>query len=94
MACGLLDPDAGSITTGGPPGEGGPRWALRGFTDAATLGGGIGTVVAPVAAILAFSADVVLVAALLASKAVRGGVPTALGGGPNISFLAPAHRRV
>jgi ABC-2 type transport system permease protein len=46
-------------------------WALRGFTDLATLGGGIGTVVPPAAAMLAFSAVVGSLAALLASKAVR-----------------------
>ena len=45
-------------------------WAMRGFTDLATIGGGLGTVVLPVAAILVFSAVVGTVAALLAPRAV------------------------
>jgi len=45
-------------------------WALRGFTDLATTGGGLGVVVAPVVAILAFSAVVGTAAALLAGRAV------------------------
>lgn len=46
-------------------------WALRGFTDLATVGGGLGTVALPLAAILAFSVVVGTVAALLAPRAVR-----------------------
>ncbi len=45
-------------------------WAMRGFTDLATIGGGLGTVVVPVAAILVFSAVVGIGAALLAPRAV------------------------
>lgn len=46
-------------------------WALRGFTDLATVGGGLGTVALPIGAILAFSALVGAVATLLAHRAVR-----------------------
>ncbi|HTZ10101.1 MAG TPA: ABC transporter permease [Acidimicrobiales bacterium] len=45
-------------------------WALRGFTDLATLGGGLGTVVEPVLAILAFSAVVGGIGVALAPRAV------------------------
>ena len=45
-------------------------WALRGLTDLATVGGGLGTVALPVAAILGFSAVVGLVSGWLATKAV------------------------
>jgi len=45
-------------------------WAMRGFTDLATIGGGLGTVVEPVVAILVFSAVVGVAAALLARRAV------------------------
>ena len=45
-------------------------WAMRGFTDLATLGGGMGTVVEPVLAILAFSIVASSVAAVLARRAV------------------------
>jgi ABC-2 type transport system permease protein len=45
-------------------------WALRALTDLSTTGGGMRTVVAPVVAILAFSAVVGTVAALLARRAV------------------------
>lgn len=45
-------------------------WALRGFTDLATKGGGLGTVVVPVGAILAFSLLVGSLAVLLARRAV------------------------
>ena len=46
-------------------------WALRGFTDLATVGGGLGTVVLPLVAILAFAAAVGTAAVLLAPRAVR-----------------------
>lgn len=46
-------------------------WALRGFTDLATLGGGLRTVAVPIVAILAFSAVAGGLSALLATKAVR-----------------------
>ncbi len=46
------------------------RWAIRGFTDLATTGGGFGAVAQPVAAILAFSAVVGGVAMALASKSM------------------------
>lgn len=46
-------------------------WALRGFTDLATTGGGFATIVQPVLAILAFSAVVGGVALALAPRAVR-----------------------
>jgi ABC-2 type transport system permease protein len=45
-------------------------WAIRGFTDLATIGGGVGTVVQPVLAILAFSAIVGALAVSLARRAV------------------------
>lgn len=45
-------------------------WALRGFTDLSTLGGGLGTVVEPILAILLFSAVVGAIAATLAKSAV------------------------
>jgi ABC-2 type transport system permease protein len=45
-------------------------WAMRGFTDLATIGGGLGTVAVPVAAILGFSAVVGTVAAVFAPRAV------------------------
>ena len=45
-------------------------WAIRGFTDLATIGGGLGTVVQPVLAILVFSAIVGAVAVSLARRAV------------------------
>jgi ABC-2 type transport system permease protein len=46
-------------------------WALRGFTDLATLGGGAGSVVTPILAILGFTAVVGTAAILLAPRAVR-----------------------
>lgn len=45
-------------------------WALRAFTDLATRGGGLHTVLVPVAAILAFGAVVGLVAASLSRRAM------------------------
>ncbi|HUY23228.1 MAG TPA: ABC transporter permease [Acidimicrobiales bacterium] len=45
-------------------------WAMRGFTDLATIGGGLGTVAMPVAAILVFSAVVGTAAVVLAPRAV------------------------
>lgn len=45
-------------------------WALRGFTDLATIGGGFGTIAVPVLAILAFSVIVGAVAVILAPRAV------------------------
>ncbi len=45
-------------------------WALRGFTDLATTGGGLATVAQPIAAILLFSAVVGGVAASLARQAM------------------------
>ena len=45
-------------------------WALRGFTDLATVGGGLGTVAEPIAAILGFSAVVGAIAVVLAPRAV------------------------
>ena len=45
-------------------------WALRAFTDLATIGGGVHSVVTPVLAMLAFSAVVGGCAALLARRAV------------------------
>jgi ABC-2 type transport system permease protein len=45
-------------------------WAIRGFTDLATIGGGLGTIVEPVAAILLFSAVVGAIALSLAHRAV------------------------
>lgn len=45
-------------------------WALRAFTDLATRGGGLHTVLVPVAAILAFGGVVGLVAASLSRRAV------------------------
>ncbi len=46
-------------------------WALRGFTDLATIGGGFGTIAEPVLGILVFSAIVAAVAVILAPRAVR-----------------------
>lgn len=46
-------------------------WALRGFTDLATTGGGFGTIAEPVLSILVFSAIVAAVAVFLAPRAVR-----------------------
>lgn len=45
-------------------------WALRGFTDLATVGGGFGTIVAPVLGIGVFSAIVAVIAVILAPRAV------------------------
>jgi ABC-2 type transport system permease protein len=45
-------------------------WAIRGFTDLATIGGGFTTIVEPVVAILIFSAVVGAVALSLARRAV------------------------
>jgi ABC-2 type transport system permease protein len=45
-------------------------WALRGFTDLATKGGGLGTVMVPVGAILVFSLVVGATAVLLARRAL------------------------
>jgi ABC-2 type transport system permease protein len=45
-------------------------WAIRGFTDLATIGGGLGTIVEPVVAILVISAVVGAVALGLARRAV------------------------
>jgi ABC-2 type transport system permease protein len=45
-------------------------WAIRGFTDLATIGGGLSTIVEPVAAILVFSAVVAAIALSLARRAV------------------------
>lgn len=45
-------------------------WALRGFTDLATVGGGFGTIAEPVLGILVFSAIVAAVAVILAPRAV------------------------
>jgi ABC-2 type transport system permease protein len=45
-------------------------WALRGFTDLATLGGGFGTIAEPVLGIVVFSAIVAAVAVVLAPRAV------------------------
>lgn len=47
-------------------------WALRAFTDLATRGGGVHTVLVPVAAILAFGSVVGLAAARLSRRAVSG----------------------
>ncbi len=46
-------------------------WALRGFTDLSTLGGGLGTIAEPVFAILVFTAVVGAAAVALAPRAVR-----------------------
>lgn len=46
-------------------------WALRGFTDLATLGGGIGTVVTPLLALLGFTVALGVAAAALSPRAVR-----------------------
>jgi len=46
-------------------------WALRAFTDLATIGGGFGTVVEPLVGILVFTAVVATAALLLAPRAVR-----------------------
>ena len=46
-------------------------WALRGFTDLVTNGSGVGAVIVPVLAILAFTAVVGVASALLAPRAVR-----------------------
>lgn len=45
-------------------------WAMRGFTDLSTIGGGLGTVTEPVLAILAFSVVAGSLAALRARRAV------------------------
>ncbi|MDE3086113.1 MAG: ABC transporter permease [Acidobacteriota bacterium] len=45
-------------------------WALRAFTDLSTTGGGLGTAAVPVLAILAFTAVVGLLIALLARQSV------------------------
>ena len=45
-------------------------WAMRGFTDLATSGGGIGTITEPVLAILAFSTVFGVIAAVLAPRAM------------------------
>jgi ABC-2 type transport system permease protein len=45
-------------------------WALRGFTDLATVGGGFGTILEPVLGIVVFSAIVAAVAVILAPRAV------------------------
>jgi ABC-2 type transport system permease protein len=45
-------------------------WALRGYTDLATTGGGLTVIVEPVAAILLYTAVVAAVAAVLAPKAL------------------------
>ncbi|MGD0982864.1 MAG: ABC transporter permease [Acidimicrobiales bacterium] len=45
-------------------------WAIRGFTDLATIGGGLGTIVEPVVAILVISAVVGAFALSLARRAV------------------------
>ncbi|MGA2527829.1 MAG: ABC transporter permease [Acidimicrobiales bacterium] len=45
-------------------------WAIRGFTDLATIGGGLATIVEPVVAILTFSAVVGALAVGLARRAV------------------------
>ncbi|MGA2803164.1 MAG: ABC transporter permease [Acidimicrobiales bacterium] len=45
-------------------------WAIRGFTDLATIGGGFATIVEPVVAVLIFSAVVGAVALSLARRAV------------------------
>jgi ABC-2 type transport system permease protein len=45
-------------------------WALRGFTDLATIGGGFGTIAEPVVGIVIFSAIVAAVAVILAPRAV------------------------
>jgi linearmycin/streptolysin S transport system permease protein len=46
-------------------------WALRGFTDLATIGGGFGTIAEPVLGIAAFSVIVAAIAVMLAPRAVR-----------------------
>jgi ABC-2 type transport system permease protein len=45
-------------------------WALRGFTDLSTIGGGFGTIAEPVVGIVIFSAIVAAVAVILAPRAV------------------------
>ena len=45
-------------------------WALRGFTDLATLGGGFGTIAEPVLGIVVFSVIVAAVAVILAPRTV------------------------
>ena len=45
-------------------------WALRGYTDLSTIGGGLATVALPIGAILAFAAVTGAVAASLARRAV------------------------
>ena len=45
-------------------------WALRGYTDLATIGGGFGTIAQPVLGIAIFSAIVAAVAIVLAPRAV------------------------
>lgn len=46
-------------------------WALRGFTDLATIGGGFGTIAEPVLGIVVFSVIVAAIAVILAPRAVR-----------------------
>lgn len=46
-------------------------WAMRGFTDLATLGGGPSTVAVPVAVVLGFAVGFGALAALLAPRALR-----------------------
>lgn len=46
-------------------------WALRGFTDLATLGGGIDAVVTPLLAVLGFTVALSVAAAVLSPRAVR-----------------------
>jgi ABC-2 type transport system permease protein len=46
-------------------------WALRAFTDLATLGGGFGTVVQPVLGILAFTAVISVAVVVLSPRALR-----------------------
>jgi ABC-2 type transport system permease protein len=45
-------------------------WAIRGFTDLATIGGGLGTIVQPVVGIVVFGVVVGAVALSLARRAV------------------------
>lgn len=45
-------------------------WAMRGFTDLATVGGGLSTIAEPLVAILVFTAVVTLVVTRLANRAV------------------------
>ena len=46
-------------------------WVLRGYTDLATTGGGLSVVATPIAAILAYTAVVAAVVAVLAPRALR-----------------------